>query len=89
MLLEEETQFITSYGSIFIQFPKFRYLRVGDYKGEPLKLPKYFLDRYVLIEVCRQVAKEVKITRQGDVLAILSQLNSDTTVARKSRILSI
>lgn len=42
-----------TYDSYFIAFPKFIYLRVGGIEGEPLKLPKYSPDKYVLIKIYR------------------------------------
>lgn len=47
---------ISTYGSCFIQFPRFTYIRNGGFEDEPFKLPRYTLDSYVLLEVCRQLA---------------------------------
>lgn len=52
----EAMEFISIYGSFFIQFPRFTYLRVGGFEGQPFKLPRYAFDSYVLIEVSRQLA---------------------------------
>lgn len=42
-------------------------MRVGGYEGKPLKLPQYCLDRYILIEIRRQIAEVDKNckTRKG------------------------
>ena len=53
-LSEEAMQAIQVYGCFYIQFPKFTYIRMGGYSGEPLKLPRYFLDPIVLSKMCRQ-----------------------------------
>ena len=44
---------IQNYGSYFIQFPKFTYLRVGGFKEELMKQPRYALDCFILAEVYR------------------------------------
>lgn len=49
-------ELISIYGIFFIQFPRFTYLRVGGFEGEPFKLPRYTFDSYVLIEVRKQLA---------------------------------
>lgn len=54
-LLDEAMQLIGTYGSFFIQFPKFTYLRVGVFEGEPYRLPRYAFDRQILMEICRQL----------------------------------
>lgn len=38
-LTTEAMKFIGIYGSYFIQFPLFTYIRVGGFQGEPLRLP--------------------------------------------------
>lgn len=52
----EAMEFVSIYGSFFIQFPKFTYLQVGGLEGQPFKLPRYSFDIYVLIKVSRQLA---------------------------------
>lgn len=52
----EAMKLISIYGSFFIQFPRFTYLRVGGFEAEPFRLPRYAFDSYVLIEVSRQLA---------------------------------
>lgn len=47
---------VTTYGSCFIQFPRFTYIRIGGFEDEPFRLPKYALDSYVLLEVSRHLA---------------------------------
>lgn len=52
----EAMEFISIYGSFFIQFPRFTYLWVGGFEGTPFNLPRYAFNNYVLIEVSRQIA---------------------------------
>lgn len=47
---------ISIYGSFFIQFPRFTYLWVGGFEGEPFKIPRYTFASLILIEVSRQLA---------------------------------
>ena len=53
-LSPEAQRLVQQYGSYFIQFPRFTYLRIGGFEEEPLKLPRYALDCFVLAEICRQ-----------------------------------
>lgn len=39
----------------FIQFPSFFYLRIGAFDGFPKILPKYPIDKIVLVKLCRQI----------------------------------
>ena len=50
---EEAMQVVKINGCYYIQFPRFTYIRVGGFFGEPLKLPRYFSDSIVLSEMCR------------------------------------
>lgn len=50
---KEAKQLVSSYGSYFIHFPQFTFVRVGVFESEPMKLPRYALDQFVLIEICR------------------------------------
>lgn len=52
----EAMELISIYENLFIQFPRFTYLLVGGFQGEPFKLPRYTFDNLVLIEVSRQLA---------------------------------
>ena len=45
---------IQVYGYFYVQFPKFTYIKMGGYLGEPLKLPHYCLYPVILSEMCRQ-----------------------------------
>ena len=56
----EAQKLIENYGSYIIQFPKFTYLRVVGFEEEPMKLPCYALDCFVLAEVCRQLFSVIK-----------------------------
>ena len=59
-LSSEAQKLVQQYGSYFIQFPKFTYLRVGGFEDEPMKLPQYALDYFVLAKVCRQFFSIIK-----------------------------
>ena len=52
-LSKQAMQAIQVYGCFYIQFPRFTYIRMGGFSGEPLKLPRYYLDSIVLFEMCR------------------------------------
>ena len=56
----EAQKLIKNYGSYFIKFPRFTYLRVGGFEDESVKLPCYALDCLVLVEVCRQLFLLIK-----------------------------
>lgn len=63
----EAMEFVSIYGSFFIQFPRFTYIRVGGFEGQPFKLPRYAFDSYVLIEVSRQLAYiDKRLGAKGD-----------------------
>ncbi len=52
------------YGSVFIQFPKFTYIRlVAAYDGYPLMLPKFVDDKLFLIEMCRHIIQINKLSK--------------------------
>jgi len=46
-MTSEAMQLISIYGSFFIQFSEFTYIRVGGFDGEPMKLPRYVFDRFI------------------------------------------
>ena len=48
---------ISQFGSYFIQFSSFSYLRLVAFDGFPLKLPRYPDDMIVLVEIVRQAIK--------------------------------
>lgn len=52
----ESKSLVLKFGSFYIQFDRFSYLRIGGYKKAPLKLPKYPEDLLVFLEVYRQMA---------------------------------
>ena len=52
-LSPESQKLIQSFSSLYIQFPKFTYLRVGDFNEEPIHLPKFTLDYFFLAEVAQ------------------------------------
>lgn len=54
---------VQKYGSVFIQFPKFTYLRLATYDGCPLMLPRFVDDKLILIEICRQISQINKLCR--------------------------
>ena len=45
---------ISRFGSYFIQFSSFSYLRLAAFDGFPMKLPRYLDDMIVLVEIVRQ-----------------------------------
>lgn len=51
----EAQRLIWNYGIFYIQFPRFTYLRVGGFKEEPIKLPRYALDYFMIAEICRKI----------------------------------
>ena len=57
---EEAKQVVQIYGCYYIQFPRFTYIKVGGFPGEPLKLPRYCSDSVVLSEMCRQFVSVVE-----------------------------
>ena len=54
-MFDEAWYKVNQYGCIIIQFPKFTYLRVGYFKGEPYTLPRYATDRIILMELAKQL----------------------------------
>lgn len=66
----EAVELINNYGSFFIQFNHFTYIRVGGFKGEPFRLPRYVSDYCVLIEVSRQLAYVVKANEDSSTSGI-------------------
>lgn len=54
------------FGSFFIQFPRFCYIRVGGFEEEPFKIPHFCSDCFVLAEVCRQLATVIKKAQPRD-----------------------
>lgn len=52
---DEAYMVVSKVGCIFLQFPTFTYLRVGCYTGCPYMLPRYPSDKWVLMEMCRQL----------------------------------
>lgn len=65
----ESKLLVLKFGSFYIQFDRFSYLRIGGYEKVPLKLPKYPEDLLVFLEVCRQMAivniKYMNMGKQG------------------------
>lgn len=53
-LSKQATTLIRKYGAWFIQFPRFTYIKIVGFEGTPYQLPRYPLDRLVLMEVPRQ-----------------------------------
>lgn len=56
----ESLRIVQHYRSSFIQFPRFTYLRVEGFEDEPVKLPRYALDCFILAELCRQIFSIIK-----------------------------
>lgn len=59
-LSSESLKLVQYYGSSFIQFPRFTYLRVERFEEEPVRLPRYALDCFILAELCRQLSAVIK-----------------------------
>lgn len=51
----ESQKLIQSYGSIYSQYPKFTYLRIGGFDDESMQLSRYAFDYFILVEVSRQL----------------------------------
>ncbi|KAH9329023.1 hypothetical protein KI387_001131 [Taxus chinensis] len=54
---KEAWEVVSQHGCIFIQFADFTYLRVTGFSGEPVKLPRYPSDKWVIMELCRQLVE--------------------------------
>ena len=52
-LLQKDKVVLQQYGSYFIQFPRFTYLKIGGFEDEPMKFLRYALDYFILAELCR------------------------------------
>ena len=52
----ESKSLVLKFGSFYIQFDSFSYLRIGGYEKTPLKFPKYPKDLLVFLEDYRQMA---------------------------------
>ena len=59
-LFDEGIQVIQVYGYFYIQFPKFTYLKIGGFSGEPLKFLRYYLDSIILLEICRKFVSVIE-----------------------------
>ena len=59
-LSPEAQRLIQQYKSYFIQFPKFTYLRKGRFEEVPTKLPRYALDYFILVKICKQLFSIIK-----------------------------
>ena len=51
----ESQRIIQSFGSLYIQFPRFTHLRVGGFDEEPIDLPKFSLHCFVLEKVAQKL----------------------------------
>lgn len=49
----EAQNLVQNYGSFYIQFPRFSYIKIWGFEEEPLRLLRYVLDYFFLAEVCR------------------------------------
>ena len=63
--LSSEEGKVKKYGSWFIQFPQFTYIRVAGSTVCPKRLPRYPPDKVVLMELARQLEHYDKIMKQG------------------------
>lgn len=57
---------VEKYGSWFIQFPTFSYIRIQGCSYHPYHLPRYPTDRMVLLEVVRQLTEFDFIQKEED-----------------------
>lgn len=62
-MTQEAKDFIGKFGSWYIQFPRFTYLRVQGFKGCPYKLPRYPTNKMILLKVIKQLDTYEKIQR--------------------------
>ena len=53
----EAASLISTYGSFFIQYPRFTYIHIGGFQDCPLMLPCFADDRLVLSKVCGQIGQ--------------------------------
>lgn len=63
-LSKEAIELIEKYGSWYIQFPTFTYLRIHGFQSEPYRLPRYPTDIMILLEVVRQLLEFNVIQRE-------------------------
>lgn len=56
----EALQLTQIYGSMFIQFAKLTYLRIRGFGEEPLRLPRFSMDFFILVEICWQLVVVTK-----------------------------
>ena len=54
-LSSEAHKLVQQYGICFKKIHKFTYLRVGGFKDEPMKLPQYALDCFILAKISKQL----------------------------------
>lgn len=54
-LLEATYNIVSFFGCVFLQFPTFTYIRMGFFTGEPFMMPRYPLDKMVLMELSQQL----------------------------------
>ena len=54
---------VKEYGAWFIQFPMFSYIGVQGFSMEPYKLPRYPMDKMVLLELTRKLTTYDKIQK--------------------------
>lgn len=52
---DEAYKVVSKVGCILLQFPTFTYLKVGCYTGCAYMFPKYPSDKWILMELCRQL----------------------------------
>lgn len=63
-LSQEAKELVKRYGSWFIWFPKFTYIRVQGFSSSPYRLPRFPIDKMILLEVTRQLSTYDKIQKK-------------------------
>lgn len=65
--ISEDTQtLIKRFGSFYIQFPCFCYIRIGDFEEEPFNLPHFCSDCFILAKICKQLTYVIKKEQPRD-----------------------
>lgn len=63
---EDAQTLIKRFGSFYIQFLRFCYIRVGGFEEEPFKLPHFCSNCFVLAKICRQLTSVIKKAQPRD-----------------------
>lgn len=63
---EDVQTLIKRFGSFFVQFTHFYYIRIGGFEEEPFKLPHFSSDCFLLVEICRNLTSVIKKVQPKD-----------------------